>query len=267
MTVRPDAPAAPVLDPASDSGAKGDNITNVTTNLKFNVPGPRRATRSSCSATGRSWAPAPSGTGQITDPGPVQPDGVYVYTVQQIDQFGTISPSSTALNVTIVTKAPAPTLVRLDPSSDSGTAGGQHHQRHQQPDARRLRRISGGATVILLRNGVEVKQHAPAPQSGGKVTITDPESARPGDLQLHGESRSMGPATQCGQPGHERPDRRPPAPPRPWCSTRARIRGSRATASPGSTASGGVFPKFNVANVVAGATLNLLRNGVDGPVP
>ena len=160
VTFAPDAPSAPVLSSASDSGTPGSNITNVTTNLVFNVA---TAGASNTVELFRAPASAPTSTtlvgtsvgpGSITDPGPLLP-GTYIYTAQQIDQFNTVSLPSTPLNVTIVTQATAPTRVRLDPSSDSGTKG-DNVTNVTGNLVFDVFGISAGTTVLLFNNNSQV---------------------------------------------------------------------------------------------------------------
>ena len=201
MTFSPDAPGAPVLDPSSDSGTKGDNVTNVTTQLLFNVS---VATAGDTVELFRNGTLVGSriGPGPIADPGPVQPDGVYVYTAQQMDQSGTISQPSPPLSVTIVTKASAPTQVRLNASSDSGTQGDNvtNVTTNLQID---VFGVTAGATLILLRNGVPVAQIAGT--TGGKVTIADPGPLVQGTYNYSAAQVDGAGNTSTAQPLGERP--------------------------------------------------------------
>jgi hypothetical protein len=126
LTIGPDAPASVTL--VSDSGTPGDDITNITTNLVFNVTGvPSGSTlellrNGTLVGTPLTNVQPVGGVVSITDPGPVQPDGVYKYTAVAFDTSGSQSPPSPALSVTIVTSVAQPGLA-LDPASDSGVKG------------------------------------------------------------------------------------------------------------------------------------------------
>src|SRR5262249_41540015 len=138
-------------------------------NLVFNVP---TATPGDTVQLFRNGALVGTnvGPGSITDPGPIQPDGVYVYTTQQVDQFGTISLPSAPLNVTILSKAAAPTQVRLNPTSDTGTQG-DNTTRITSNLMLDILGVLPGATVHLFNNGVEVASVTSL--AGGKVTLVD----------------------------------------------------------------------------------------------
>jgi hypothetical protein len=160
VTIAPDAPSAPVLAPASDSGAKGDNITNITTNLVFNVA---TAGASNTVELFRAPASAPNSTtlvgtnvgpGSITDTSTLVP-GTYIYTARQIDQFKTVSLPSAPLSVTIITQATTPTRVRLDQSSDSGTKG-DNITNATSNLLLDVFGIAAGTTVVLYENGSQV---------------------------------------------------------------------------------------------------------------
>jgi subtilisin-like proprotein convertase family protein len=128
----PVAPQAPTLDPSTNSGTnKGANITNslaplfdvATTGLittgkvaPFNL----ELFRSANGAPAILVGTAAPGVTQIRDTSGTLSNGVYVYTVAQVDLAGNVSPLSLGTTVTINTTAPAiPTLV-LDPADDSG---------------------------------------------------------------------------------------------------------------------------------------------------
>ena len=179
VTFAPDPPGAPVLDPTSDSGNKGDNITNVTSGLLFNVS---TATPGDTVELFRNGTLVGSrlGSGPITDPGPLLSQGVYVYTAQQLDQFGTLSLPSAPLNVTILTKATAPTQIRLDPLSDSGVTGDgvTSVTSNLMID---VFGITAGSTVLLFRGGTQVASQLST--VAGKVTISDPGPLLPGTYQ------------------------------------------------------------------------------------
>ena len=98
------APATPVLQAASDTGALGDNTTSVR-NPQFNVSGvPAGATLSLLrDGVVVSTVLSPGGgTVAIGDPGPLL-DGQYTYTASLVDGAGNQSPPSGSLTVSIVT--------------------------------------------------------------------------------------------------------------------------------------------------------------------
>jgi hypothetical protein len=119
-TVVPAAPTAR-LDPASDSGTAGDNLTNVARpvisgtgtagdGIRVEVPGATLLT-----------TVAANGTWSVT-PATALADGAAPVTVVAVDAAGNTS-TPVALNLTIDATPPASPGARLDPSSDSGTAG------------------------------------------------------------------------------------------------------------------------------------------------
>jgi hypothetical protein len=134
----PPAPSAPTLDPSTNSGTvKSSNITN-NTNPLFDVatlglvttgpvsPFNLELFRSFSGSTPVLVGTALPGVTQIRDTTGIPSNsngfinGVYVYTVAQVDLAGNVSPLSQGLPITINTTAPGvPTLV-LDPASDSG---------------------------------------------------------------------------------------------------------------------------------------------------
>jgi hypothetical protein len=127
VMVIPAPPGSPVLDPSSDSGVPGDNITSVSLNLVFDVQGASPQSTVQLFRDGElvgTAPPNPTGGGptQVTDPGPVT-TGPHVYTSVQIIA-GVSSLPSAPLTVTIVpVKTPAKPTLRLDPASDTGLQG------------------------------------------------------------------------------------------------------------------------------------------------
>ena len=182
LTIGPDAPASVTL--VSDSGtSSSDNITNITKNLVFNVTGVLPGStlellrNGSLVKTLMNVQPV-GGTATITDPGPVQPDGLYKYTAVAIDTAGIQSPPSPALSVTIVTTVAQPGLT-LDPGSDSGVKGdGITNVKNPTFD---ITSVVQGAKVDLLRgtlvNGILTGGTTIAATvtagAGGTATITD----------------------------------------------------------------------------------------------
>ena len=123
-TSAPVAPSAPVLAPGSDSGIKGDDITNVATPIltgtgtagdTVTLLDGSVAVGSATVATDGTWSlqtiALASGTNSLT--------------AVQTDPAGDASPTSATLNVTVDTATPsAPTTPVLAPGSDSGVPGG-----------------------------------------------------------------------------------------------------------------------------------------------
>ena len=133
-------PGTPALTLASDSGVKGDNVTNVTspsftvTGLTgtptFPADGPYQAIllRSTTGAAGTftpvaTAAANTAGTATIKDPSTDQPDGFYYYEVEQEDVAGNVSLPSAPLQILVVTGRPSTPSFVFDPSSDSGVKG------------------------------------------------------------------------------------------------------------------------------------------------
>jgi subtilisin-like proprotein convertase family protein len=146
-------PPTPDLEAASDSGASNsDNITNVispTIDVVAVDPNVLVQLLRNGAVVGTR-----TGSGPITDAGPVQPDAVYTYTAREVDLAGNIGPSSAALLVTIATSAPAPSTPILDPNSDTGVLGDNITSATQPVFD--INTALPGATVRLLRNNAIV---------------------------------------------------------------------------------------------------------------
>ena len=99
------APSKPALAAASDSGVKGDNITNVNTPT-FTGTAANGTTVSILSDGVSVGSAATSATGTYSVTTGVLADGNHVITAQSKDAAGTLSPASAGLNVTIDTVAP-----------------------------------------------------------------------------------------------------------------------------------------------------------------
>jgi large repetitive protein len=135
-TVAPLAPSAPILDPTSDSGTKGDGITN-NNNPVFDVTTAEiaptrtvllRGTKSDGSnAVAVNTIIGTSTSQKIMDPtlGGV-PDGTYFYFAEQIDLAGNKGPLSPGTQVQILTKIPGGTIaptINVFPADLSGGPG------------------------------------------------------------------------------------------------------------------------------------------------
>jgi CSLREA domain-containing protein len=169
----PNAPGAPNLDAASDSGANNaDDKTNVTTNLSFTIPG---VVSGANVQLFRDGSPVASGVAsgssiQLIDPGPLTftaSGTTYSYTAKQ--SFGTdTSVASTALPVLITIIPDAPVL---DPASDSGTLG--DGITNDTSPTFNITNVVNTATVKLFRDGVEV---ASGTAAGTTIQLTDPSA-------------------------------------------------------------------------------------------
>ena len=119
------APTALVLDPASDSGTAGDDITNATmpTITGSGVAGDTVTLFDGVTAVGTAIV-AGNGTFSVA-PSSALADGVHSFTVTQTNAAGNPSTASAALSVTIDTALPATlSTPTLDPASDSGSGSG-----------------------------------------------------------------------------------------------------------------------------------------------
>ena len=172
--VLPGAPSGFVLDPASDSGLKGDDLTNVN-NPTFDAAGVVPGATVNLYRNGTVVASLVSTTGgaiTITDPGPV-PDGTYTYLVQQVTRAGNVSPNSVQVILTIQTAIPATPSLVLDPASDSGNKG-DNITNVTSPyfDASG---VVPGSTLSLYRNGLNVNTLTNVVlNTNGQVLIQDP---------------------------------------------------------------------------------------------
>jgi subtilisin-like proprotein convertase family protein len=128
-TLPPPAPTGLTLDPSTNSGLdKSQNITNFTHPL-FDVTGVLAGDflelfRSINISTPIQVGTAAVGATKILDAAGVPADGVYVYTVVQVNSTADVSPSSPGLVVTVNTKLPAVPTEVLFPADDSGALTG-----------------------------------------------------------------------------------------------------------------------------------------------
>ena len=124
-TTAPAAPSTPILDPADDSGAKGDGITDV--NLpRLTGTAAAGLTIQLLNASGAvigSTVATASGTYSVA-PSSQIPDGLDVMSVRAIDAAGNVSPASGTIALTILTvPPPVPSTPVLSAIDDSGTVG------------------------------------------------------------------------------------------------------------------------------------------------
>ncbi len=120
-TVAPTAPTA-LLDPASDGGVPGDNLTN---NATPTITGSGTEDGDTVilydDVTSVGSGVVTSGSWSITPSGALS-DGMHSLTVTETDLAGNVSSASTQLDITIDTSVPvAPSTPALDPASDAGT--------------------------------------------------------------------------------------------------------------------------------------------------
>jgi VCBS repeat-containing protein len=158
-------PAALSLAPASDSGTKGDNITNIglTTITGGGENGATVTLRNGSTAIGTGTVTA--GVWSITVATALA-EGANVITATQTDAAGNTSAASAALNVTLDTTVLPPGALALAPASDSGSNG------HDVTNAD-LPTITGsgedGATVTLFDGTTAI---GTGTVSGGVWSIT-----------------------------------------------------------------------------------------------
>ena len=114
------APTGLILAPASDSGVKGDDITNVTTPMITGHGATPVNLYSGSTLLGTATVDL-AGTWSITSS--TLAAGSYSVTATETDAAGNVSGPSAALALTIETTAPVPTGLTLAPASDSGAKG------------------------------------------------------------------------------------------------------------------------------------------------
>jgi acyl-coenzyme A thioesterase PaaI-like protein len=118
----PAAPGTPTLSPSSDSGTKGDDVTDATRPMitGTGVAGETIALYDGTTEVGSATVGS-SGIWAITT-APLA-DGLHPLVATQIDQYGNISANSPTLDLTIAPAPAAPGSPTLSPPSDSGTQG------------------------------------------------------------------------------------------------------------------------------------------------
>jgi fibronectin type 3 domain-containing protein len=124
-TVAPPAPSGPSLGFTSDTGVKGDNITNLH---NFTITG-TSATGVGITGVNASYAggsryfggASPSGTGSWSISGSVPSDGVYVFQASASDEAANVSPASPTLTVTVDSAAPISSLT--NPTTGATVSG------------------------------------------------------------------------------------------------------------------------------------------------
>ena len=250
-----DSPGTLILDPASDSGAKGDDVTNVTSPT-FDVSGVSANVTLLLLRNGLTVASIPTGAGgtiMITDPGPLS-NGKYTYTSQQRDSLGNISPPGPSLLITIDTNVPiAPSSFILDPASDSGAKGDNiTNVKNPRFD---LSGIVAGATVKLLRGGTVVA--TTTSPLGGTIMITDPGPLADATYVYTTQQVTVaGNTSPSSAPQTITIDTKIPA------ALTVVLDPASDTGTKGDNTTTIVNPFLDVANVVAGSTVQLYRNGI-----
>ncbi|RTL76441.1 MAG: phosphoesterase [Bradyrhizobiaceae bacterium] len=125
-TATPAAPTALSLDTTTDSGTKGDGITNAT-QVKIDgsaEPGSTVTLYNSNGTTVLGTGIADATTGAFAITTAALAGGTHTITAKSTDLAGNTSIASAARTITIDTTAPgAPTGLSLDTSTDSGTKG------------------------------------------------------------------------------------------------------------------------------------------------
>jgi hypothetical protein len=150
------APAAPVLDAASDSGlSSSDLLTNVThpTVHGSAVAGSVATLFVDGKATNVKATANDDGNWSLTSG--ALTDGVHKLTVSIANPAGTVSPQSAPLTVAIDSKAPpAPAAPVLDALSDSGLSNADRITNDTTPQING--KAEAGATVTLFDGGIKV---------------------------------------------------------------------------------------------------------------
>ena len=170
LTALPAAPAIPVLNPAADSGVKGDNITNVTLPwMNGNVAAGSTVQLLSGSGTVLGTAVASlDGSFTISPVAPLS-EGVNTLTLRDVDVAGNVGPTSGPLTLTIKTASPsAPSAPILNALDDTGVKG-------DNITSVNLPRLSGtavaGTTVQLVSAAGTVLGSTTAAADGSYVVI------------------------------------------------------------------------------------------------
>jgi hypothetical protein len=134
-TTTPGAPNTPDLVAGSDTGdSSTDNLTNDTT-PSFLVNEPEAGTlRLYSSVAGEIASEVVDGSGTTTLTASALADGVHEITAILTDTAGHVSPTSSALTITIDTSVTAPAIPDLEAGSDSGSSGTDNNTSDTTPD-------------------------------------------------------------------------------------------------------------------------------------
>ncbi len=256
-TVQPAIPTKPVLDPASDTGAKGDNSTSNTSpfiDVAVSVPGFEQNAQLTLVRDGSVVATTAynvtSSPVEIQDPGPV-PFGTHVYQAYLTDLAGNISPLSPGVTITFANDAPG--SLTLESGSDSGVKGDDIT--NVTKPTFDVASVATNSTLRLLRNGLVV---ATVPTgAGGTVSITDPGPLASGVYSYTSQVvDSKGNASPTGPALTVTIDLTIPGAPSGFVldpNSDSGLKGDNLTNIND--------PTFDASGVVAGATVNLYRNG------
>lgn len=119
-TTAPPAPQDLTLDPSTDSGPAGDNLTNFS-QVRINGTAALGSTVRLFDGTtevGSATASGPGGAWSILTT--ALADGAHNLTATATDAANNTGPASTVLTVTVDTRAPVPPVLQLSPPSDNG---------------------------------------------------------------------------------------------------------------------------------------------------
>ncbi len=260
-TTPPVSPLSVALDPGSDTGLP--NHPNVTSDNRpfFDVNGVNPNSLVNLYQGGvlvNSVATVTGGTVLIQDPGPISPDGIYLFTATQADQYGNVSPATASTGVTILTTPPSPpTAIKLLPVSDTGRF---NNDGVTNITSGLLFAVSGAipaSEVVLVRNGIAVD--AVSTVSGGTVDIADYGPGAAGNYSY--SAYLIGPSGVSGSTGPVIPVQiittPPPAPNAPLLQPSSDTGSSNTD---GITNAPSVL--FSVTGVAATSQVLLLRDGV-----
>ena len=260
-------PGAPVLQPASDTGTQGDNITSTLTPA-FNVSGVEagatlRLLRATIDPTTgqpgtavvvRTLTNVAGGTIAIADPGLPAGGGRFRYTTRQNDPAGNVSADSAPLDLTVLTGVPVtPSAPDLQAASDTGASSTDNTTNAPSPTFDIVSSV-GGVLIELLRDGVVVGSAVAA--APGTVSIADPTAPSSG-VPFRYTARASNAAGNASPASAEvlvTIDRAAPAGP-----LAPVLQAASDTGVLGDDQTSDDSPSFDVGGVEAGATVALLR--------
>ncbi len=292
VTISPIPPGTIVLDPGSDSGVKGDDITNVakpTFDVTLAASAAGSTLRLLQAGLTVTTTPVPAnftgGTIQITEPNTLS-NGTYTFASQLVTN-GSPSPAGPSLTITINTTPPvAPTQVKLDPSSDSGFVGDgitNFNNSTGEPLQFDATGIVNGATVNLYRSTFNSTTGVVGtPSLVNSLTFTTPLNGAVTIDDVNGPGNALGAVLvpdgvyqytiqQVSPAGNTSPSSSPvtvtintAVPGTPTVTLDPASNSGPANASPPVT--NVIAPFFDVTGVANGATVSLYRAGLTTPV-